>query len=289
MNLAEIRKKAGKSPEAVSANHPQPLSFTEMQSSVSRESQAAEPSIEPSNTEVAVSPSPGLPDLPSRVEAYQEQIVVQVQPERNEPIIAAALPVEPPAVSQDKNAAVPPVAAPDYDPLAVLLAGRESVFGDSEDSFPTLDDENDVAGEEMAEYLCFRVSDEQYAVNIMEIKEIIKPRDTTEVPRAPGYVAGVLSLRGVIIPIFDMRKRLGLAGSVATGKERIVVVKKEEGFCGILVDEVVQVARIPLSSIEAAPTVLDGIDRDFVSGIGRYEGTMIILLSMEHILDLTLA
>jgi len=57
--------------------------------------------------------------------------------------------------------------------------------------------------------LCFKVADEKYAVNIMEIKEIIKPRDLTEVPRVPPYVSGVLSLRGIIIPVFNMHKRLG--------------------------------------------------------------------------------
>jgi purine-binding chemotaxis protein CheW len=122
----------------------------------------------------------------------------------------------------------------------------------------------------------------------MEIKEIIKPREWTEVPRAPHFISGVISLRGVIIPVFDMRRRLELPPVPASGRERIVVVKDGESFCGILVDEVVQVVRIPVTSIEPAPTVLEGIDRDFVIGIGRHEGTMLILLSLENILNLTL-
>jgi purine-binding chemotaxis protein CheW len=86
-----------------------------------------------------------------------------------------------------------------------------------------------------------------------------------------------------------MRKRLGLPPVQEGGKERIVVVKQAEGFCGILVDEVVQVVRIPVSTIEPAPAVLEGIDRDFVLGIGHYDEKMVILLSLEHILNLTLA
>lgn len=171
-----------------------------------------------------------------------------------------------------------------HSPLAVLLAGRAALLDDEEGD----DEDLETVGDALLEYLCFRVSQELYAVNIMEIKEIIKPREWTEVPRAPHFVSGVISLRGVIIPVFDMRKRLGLPQVQACGKERIVVVRDGESFCGILVDEVVQVVRIPVTSIESAPAVLEGIDRDFVLGIGRHEEKMLILLSLEHILNLSL-
>jgi purine-binding chemotaxis protein CheW len=143
-------------------------------------------------------------------------------------------------------------------------------------------------GADFQELLCFRVADEKYAVNIMEIKEIIKPREVTEVPRVPPYVSGVLSLRGIIIPVFNMHKRLGHAVVKESGKKRIIVVKKGEEFCGVMVDEVIQVVRISPVAIEPPPTVLDGIDRDFVRGIGRFEGQMLILLDLEKVLDLNL-
>lgn len=293
MNLAEIRKKALKPQDAVPVNQSQPLSFTEMLAPVTREAQTvAEPvSVEPSFHQETVADS-----IPMQEESLGLTETLEKQDEKQEQL-AAAEPVVMPELQMVDPVTVPeaihqtprPAASSEYDPLAVLLAGRDSVLVEMDDALSAQEGASEVASEEMAEYLCFRVSDEHYAVNIMEIKEIIKPRETTEVPRAPDYVAGVLSLRGVIIPIFDMRKRLGLPDMAATSKQRIIVVKKEEGVCGILVDEVVQVARIPLSGIESAPPVLDGIDRDFVSGIGRCEGTMLILLSMEHILDLTLA
>ena len=122
----------------------------------------------------------------------------------------------------------------------------------------------------------------------MEIKEIIKPREVTEIPRAPGFVSGVLSLRGIIIPIFNMRLRLGLAEGEKSGRERIIVVKRGDEFIGIFVDEVTQVVRIASATIEKPPAVLDGIDRDFVSGIGRFNSQMLILLNQEKILDLSL-
>jgi purine-binding chemotaxis protein CheW len=122
----------------------------------------------------------------------------------------------------------------------------------------------------------------------MDIKEIIKPREVTEVPRAPHFVSGVLSLRGTIIPIIDMRERLGLACAEPTGKERIVVIKNINSFSGLLVDEVIQVVKVPQDAIEPAPTVLDGIDRDFVSGLGCSDGRLIIILHLENITDINL-
>jgi len=138
------------------------------------------------------------------------------------------------------------------------------------------------------EYLCFRVSDEIYGINIMDIKEIIKPREVTEVPRAPSFVSGIISLRGVIIPIIDMLDRLGLPRESVTGRERVIVVRHGEAFSGLLVDEIIQVVTIANDCLEAAPAVLEGIDRDFVNGIGRADGRMIILLNLENVADIHL-
>jgi purine-binding chemotaxis protein CheW len=187
---------------------------------------------------------------------------------------------------------VPPVftterAAHHFDPLALLLAGRESASVDEEVSSSAVDARMSETSE-FQEFLCFRVAAESYAVNIMEIKEIIKPRDVTEVPRVPPFVSGILSLRGIIIPVYTMRLRLGFPAVEQTGKSRIIVVKKGEEFCGLLVDEVVQVVRLETKGIELPPAILDGIDREFVNGLGRHEGKMLILLNMEKILDIAL-
>jgi purine-binding chemotaxis protein CheW len=172
-------------------------------------------------------------------------------------------------------------------PLEAIMAGRSAAGCDDESSFA---DDTDVqaASESWLEFLCFRVSDEIYGINIMDIKEIIKPREVTEVPRAPAFVSGVLSLRGTIIPVIDMRIRLGLSRGEPTGKERIIVIKNNNSFSGLLVDEVIQVLQVQQDAVEAAPTVLDGIDRDFVSGIGRSDGRLMIILDLENIADIHL-
>jgi purine-binding chemotaxis protein CheW len=173
------------------------------------------------------------------------------------------------------------------EPLDIILAGREAAGCD--DDLP-LASEGQAAKEieEYEEILCFRISDEIYGINILELKEIIKPRETTEVPRTPPFIMGVVSLRGVIIPVFNMRERLGLSQGVQNGRERIVIVKRQEGFTGLLVDEVIQVVRIGKECREPAPAVLEGIDRDFVSGIGRTGAMMIILLNVASITDINL-
>ena len=172
-------------------------------------------------------------------------------------------------------------------PLEAILAGRTAAGCDDE-SLVTDDVTSLTVAESALEFLCFRVSDEIYGINIMDIKEIIKPREVTEVPRAPLFVSGVLSLRGTIIPIIDMRVRLGLAREEPTGKERIVVIKNNNSLSGLLVDEVIQVVQVQLDDVEAAPTILDGIDRDFISGLGRSDGRLIIILNLENIADINL-
>ena len=170
-----------------------------------------------------------------------------------------------------------------YNPMETILSGRESAAASEEHP----DSQSGAyAAEEVEEYLCFRVAHEEYAISIMAIKEIVKPRDVTEVPRMPPFITGVISLRGVIIPVMDMRLRLSLPVSAAAGKERIIVLRKDSGFCGVLVDEVIQVARINKSALEDPPAVLDGIDRDFVTGLGHYDNRLLILLNLATILDI---
>lgn len=172
-------------------------------------------------------------------------------------------------------------------PLEAILAGRTAAGCDA-DSDDTGDIGSESSEESSREFLCFRVSNEIYGIDIMDIKEIIKQREVTEVPRAPAFVSGILSLRGVIIPVIDMCLRLGLVRSGQGGKERIIVVKGKNSLSGLLVDEVFQVVRVKAGAFEEAPAVMDGIDRDFISGIGRSEERLIIIVNVENCADIDL-
>lgn len=203
--------------------------------------------------------------------------------------VAAQHPVE--ATPQGAVAAMPvPVRAISparrFDPLAVILAGRAS----AEIAEKTLDkDDSDTVKatveKDFEEFLCFMLADEEYGVNIMEIKEIIKPRELTEVPRTPEFVDGVLSLRGVIVPVIAMRSRLSMPPAGDRSAERVVIVRCGDGLTGLRVDRITGVVRIADSSRESTPGVLEGTARDFVSGIGRSDGRMIIILDVDSVMD----
>lgn len=139
--------------------------------------------------------------------------------------------------------------------------------------------------EDLRQWLTFTLGSEDYALDIRQISEIIKPREITEVPRAPAFILGVISLRGIVVPIFDLRQRLQLGRIESTAASRIVVCRVGERMAGMLVDRINQVIKIPAESIEPPPTVLTGIDRDLVEGVGRHQKRMLILLHLASVLN----
>jgi len=135
------------------------------------------------------------------------------------------------------------------------------------------------------QYLAFHLGDEEYALDIMRISEIIKAREFTDIPRAPSFILGIISLRGVVVPVFDLRCRLNLGVSELMPTTRIVVCQHEEVSVGLLVDSINQVVNLVDDEVEPPPGVLSGLDRDMVSGLGRYQGRMLILLNIVSVLD----
>ena len=135
------------------------------------------------------------------------------------------------------------------------------------------------------QYLAFHLGDEEYALDIRRISEIIKVREFTDIPRAPKFILGIISLRGVVVPVFDLRCRLNLGVSELLPTTRIVVCQHEDVSVGLLVDSINQVFNLIDDEVEPPPGVLSGLDREMVSGLGRYQGRMIILLNIESVLN----
>lgn len=144
-------------------------------------------------------------------------------------------------------------------------------------------DREDVDGPR--QWLTFFLCGEEYAIDIEVVNEIIKPREITDIPRVPEFVLGIISLRGIIVPVYDLARRLGLGSVDRRQPNRIVVCQREDYLVGLLVDNIRQVVRLKEAGIEAAPAVLSGPDRDFISGVGRYQGRMLILLQLKNILN----
>lgn len=140
--------------------------------------------------------------------------------------------------------------------------------------------------EEHLQLLIFLLGQEEYALNIMDIKEIIRPKEVTEVPKAPDYIQGILSLRGTIIPVMDVNRRLGLPVPEPAPENRIVVVKWREHLFGLFVESVLQVMDLPLAGIEPPPEILGGVEGEFIRGVGKVDDRLIILLNLVRILDL---
>ena len=134
------------------------------------------------------------------------------------------------------------------------------------------------------ELLSFRLAGEEYALDILRMREIIKLAPFTEVPRAPGFVPGIISVRGTIVPVIDLRLRLRLAASPPSKLSRIMIVRKQDELYGLLVDEVRQPERLRQADVEPTPAVIGGIEAEFIAGIGRTENRLLILLNLDSVL-----
>ena len=180
----------------------------------------------------------------------------------------------------------------DYDPLEDFFAKD----GDANLDFTVLDTiqqqersgQATIYDERRHDFLGFELANEHYAINIMEIKEIITYREISEVPRAPVFLPGIISIRGEIIPIVDLRKRLKLECNELSRDARILVVVYDEESFGLIVDRVTSVSRIVENDIETPPTVIGGIEAKFIEGVGRLENGVLIILNVDAVLRFAL-
>jgi len=132
----------------------------------------------------------------------------------------------------------------------------------------------------------FFVGEEEFGTDILMVEEIIRPLPITRVPNAPHFVEGVITLRGRVIPIIDLRKRLNIGNVDVTRKTRKIIVDVDNKITGFIVDSVSQVLRIPKSSIEPAPEIVAGIDSEYIIGVSNLEDRLLIVLDFRKILSI---
>lgn len=129
----------------------------------------------------------------------------------------------------------------------------------------------------------FRVGRETFGVPIGLVHEILRVPEITAVPDSPACVEGVINLRGKIVPVVDLRKRFGQPAQSNGKKNRILVAEVEGKLAGLMVDSASEVLKLPLSEIEQPPSALSG-EQNYVSGVGKLNGRLIILLDLKKIL-----
>jgi purine-binding chemotaxis protein CheW len=130
-----------------------------------------------------------------------------------------------------------------------------------------------------------RIGQETYGIPISMVREIVRVPEITAVPNAQKYVEGVINLRGKIISVVDLRKRLGATDVENNKKNRIVVVELERRTVGLIVNSASEVLKIPPSEIEPPSSVFLNGDLDYVTGVGKLNDRLIILLDLNKVLS----
>ena len=131
---------------------------------------------------------------------------------------------------------------------------------------------------------CFRLGDDHYAVDIMRIKEIIRPQKLTSLPKAPPFVEGVLNLRGTVIPVIDLRKRFDFPASTLDRNTRLLIVTVGRQLLGLAVDEVTEVLTLTPREIKPPPQMINGISAEYLVGVCLAKDSLIMLLNLDTIL-----
>ncbi len=119
-------------------------------------------------------------------------------------------------------------------------------------------------------YLTFEVGGERYGVLLTDVRETIKPAQITEVPRSPVYLLGLISLRGIMVPVVDLRHRLSLEAPPLTRQSRILICDTERGFAGFVVDRIHKVVDVVEGDIQPPPATLSADEQEAIEGIARY-------------------
>jgi purine-binding chemotaxis protein CheW len=138
--------------------------------------------------------------------------------------------------------------------------------------------------QDLVQMLVFRLGAEEYVIDIMRVNEIIRPEKVTAVRKAPEYVKGVIELRGTIVPILDLRKRLGLDSRATNADSYIVIVTVEGMVVGVEVDVVVEVVRIERGQIKPSPELTrEAGEAPFFLGICNQESRLLMLLNIKRL------
>jgi len=131
----------------------------------------------------------------------------------------------------------------------------------------------------------FRLLDESYGINVMQVQEVLRVAEIAPVPGAPHYVLGIINLRGNVVTVIDTRTRFGLPRGEINDLSRIVVIESESQVVGILVDSVAEVVDLRLSEIDSAPNVGNEESSRYIQGVASMDSDLLIVVDLNKLLS----
>lgn len=144
-------------------------------------------------------------------------------------------------------------------------------------------------GNDPQEFIAFHVGSQTYCIDIMAVREIRGWTPATPLPHAPGYVRGVINLRGAVLPVIDLAARLALPIKEPTARHAVIVVQNESQVVGLLVEAVSNIMMVSPDAIQPTPEVASELSRSFIKGIVAAESEVISVLVIKNLLPETLA
>lgn len=140
--------------------------------------------------------------------------------------------------------------------------------------------------EEILQLVSFNIGNEEFGIDILKVEEIIRVISITQIPNSPEFIEGVVNLRGRVIPVINLRTRLGFEKKEFDNQTRVIVVEVSGMTLGFIVDSVREVLRIPKSITEPPPSITAGVNSEYITAVGKLENRLLILLDLEKVLDL---
>ncbi len=138
--------------------------------------------------------------------------------------------------------------------------------------------------DDIVQLVGFIIGEEEYAIPILAIQEIIKPISWTRVPQVPSYVMGVFNLRGSVIPLIDLRLKFGIRGQKHNDETRFIVMKDDDDVAGFVIDRLTMAIRIKKDDIGPAPDTISG-GETMIDGVGKQEDKIITILKVKKLLE----
>ncbi|CCK75427.1 MAG: chemotaxis protein CheW [Oleispira antarctica] len=141
------------------------------------------------------------------------------------------------------------------------------------------------AEDPILQWVTFRLENESYGINVMQVQEVLRYTEIAPVPGAPPYVLGIINLRGNVVTVIDTRSRFALPNAETTDQTRIVIIEAENQVVGILVDAVAEVVYLRQSEIETTPNVGNDESAKFIQGVCHKNDELLILVDLEKLMS----